>query len=448
MSDTAKNQSKRHVRYFISYSHRDFESRTEGPKLVEFKDLIMTKMKLSPGFVFEPWDDFQILPGDRWREQIDSHLSECDFGLVIVSENLLSSDFITKVELPIFIEGERPFVPLAFGALDFSRDMQGLQDHQVFRLRRPGEEPRALAQCNTPQLKNEFATELIHQIEKKLRRQSGSASAVSSAPASIASSPPSTRSQDDLEAILKNVFKQEFDRIRAEFEKNKELRDLVINAFKIPEGPSDLISLQLMVVFYDNFLNSIGKYSQLSQDCDDRDGFDRLVASFMYLAMDADFARGLRDKKDAGVMEIPEKAKHGITLLLKWTHSLSPLRLDDFKKSRPMNSPECLPNQRFDDIRNNLLKKFGISSNEVDADVRLAERLTEEKAFGTPCFQTLSQDEKETLQRIKADRSPLKDLLLMIVTEGHSIDPSRANFDRQFESHLNHLLAVLDPEKA
>ena len=83
----AANQS---VTLFISYAHRD-----EGLKTQLDKHL--TPLKLQK--IIEKWSDRQIEGGQDWAHQIDSNLKSADIILLLVSPDVVSSEYCAGVEL-------------------------------------------------------------------------------------------------------------------------------------------------------------------------------------------------------------------------------------------------------------------------------------------------------------------------------------------------------------
>jgi hypothetical protein len=53
------------------------------------------------------WSDKDIVPGQKWSEEIDNSLDRVKVAVLLVSVNFLNSDFIQKQELPRFLEAER-----------------------------------------------------------------------------------------------------------------------------------------------------------------------------------------------------------------------------------------------------------------------------------------------------------------------------------------------------
>ena len=115
------------------------------------------------------WQDTGLEIGEDWEKQIIEARDNCDFGLLLVSPAFLGSRFITEKELPVYVSGNKPSIPVMLQPVDFSRhDLKGLEKKQIFRLDYMGfKEPRAYAECKKSR-RDTFVLELFRAIEDKL----------------------------------------------------------------------------------------------------------------------------------------------------------------------------------------------------------------------------------------------------------------------------------------
>ena len=83
---------------FISYSHND-----EG-WVNRLRTLLRPAEKRG---LISTWVDKDIEEGRGWESQIQSQLTKSNFALILMSKNLLKSDYVKNVELPMFLQRER-----------------------------------------------------------------------------------------------------------------------------------------------------------------------------------------------------------------------------------------------------------------------------------------------------------------------------------------------------
>lgn len=83
---------KRAIRLFISYSHRDEKYLQELRKYLEVERRL------------DIWSDERIHAGADWRSEISEALAQADAAILLVSQDFLSSEFISNHELPTLLE--------------------------------------------------------------------------------------------------------------------------------------------------------------------------------------------------------------------------------------------------------------------------------------------------------------------------------------------------------
>ena len=156
-------KSKIIIKSFVSYAHSDDEY------FDPFMKGLVEMLAPSKKYDFEVWWDNAILPGETWSDEINNALEECALGILLLSPAFLSSDYITKNELPKLIGmREKVVIPIILRKVNLKlHDLKGLEERQIFRLKAGPNNYRSYAQCGTSQ-KNDFVYELHEQIERRL----------------------------------------------------------------------------------------------------------------------------------------------------------------------------------------------------------------------------------------------------------------------------------------
>ncbi len=102
------------VEVFLSYSHDDHEI----CRAVE-RHLTLLKRR----GVISAWSDRQLLPGDEWKGQIDSHLNKARIILLLVSSHFIASDYCYDIEMRRALEryeaGEACVIPVILSPVDW-----------------------------------------------------------------------------------------------------------------------------------------------------------------------------------------------------------------------------------------------------------------------------------------------------------------------------------------
>lgn len=153
------------VRFFVSYAHADALTATT------FLKRLTEQLAPSKRYQYNLWRDTMLLVGERWHDEIQQALGECQMGLLLVSPAFLASDYIVKQELPRFLgQVAKPVLPVMLQPVDFQRhDLKGLEHHQIFCL----DKTKAFGNCGTNATRRRFVAQLFGQIEQRLDRLIG-----------------------------------------------------------------------------------------------------------------------------------------------------------------------------------------------------------------------------------------------------------------------------------
>lgn len=168
LKEIEQRDGKPVIPYFICYAHAN-----DKPK----KDLLkrlQPLLKIANQYTFEPWQDIDVQIGENWHNEIQQAITQCHFGLLLVSPEFLGSSYITGKELPYFLPSEK--TPLAWRraapvglkpvAFDGSMDLKGLEALQIFR----DEEERFFSQLGADNTKDAFANRLFKAILEMVKK--------------------------------------------------------------------------------------------------------------------------------------------------------------------------------------------------------------------------------------------------------------------------------------
>lgn len=114
---TAARTPEKGKKLFISYSHKDKEYLSR--LLVHLRPLEKSKL-------IDAWNDTRIVPGQKWREEIEKALEAAAVAVLLVSADFLASNFIVDNELPPLLESASKqgtvILPVILTPCRFARD--------------------------------------------------------------------------------------------------------------------------------------------------------------------------------------------------------------------------------------------------------------------------------------------------------------------------------------
>jgi len=84
------------VRIFVSYSHLDrrWLDKSDPHNIIPFLEASLVGRNV----VF--WYDLSLEPGTKFQAEIENQIDKADIAVLLISQNLLNSDFIRNIELP------------------------------------------------------------------------------------------------------------------------------------------------------------------------------------------------------------------------------------------------------------------------------------------------------------------------------------------------------------
>ena len=154
------------IKVFISYARKD------SKKVEEFLAALEENIGPSRNYQYEIWkDDKNVVVGERWHDEIQRAVGDCDVGLLLVSPLFLTSEYIIKEELHRFMnEQPKPIIPVLLKDIDFIlHDLKGIEHTQIFALYIDSIRKKSYVTCRGNR-KGDFVRELFRQLEERITR--------------------------------------------------------------------------------------------------------------------------------------------------------------------------------------------------------------------------------------------------------------------------------------
>ena len=115
LKEASKLGEEKKINIFISYSHSDEKW------LERLKKYLKVLSRYSENIDY--WEDTQLKGGDKWRQEIESAISNANVAILLVSTDFLASDFIATDELPPLLrkaeESGTRILPLIVSPCDY-----------------------------------------------------------------------------------------------------------------------------------------------------------------------------------------------------------------------------------------------------------------------------------------------------------------------------------------
>lgn len=159
---------------FISYAHLD-------NKDVKVADIFINKFKqYGNNQLLDSWHDKDIPIGSNWFNEISDAIKECDFGIILISESFISSEFIKEHEYQVFIDsvkkGKINLFPILLSHVNFSSEhinikWSTLLEKQIYKFNNYSYFETCLIQDNGKYIHNAQKDKYISEIVNKIKKQ-------------------------------------------------------------------------------------------------------------------------------------------------------------------------------------------------------------------------------------------------------------------------------------
>ena len=181
-----KGIRKRQIRLFVSYAH---DAPENGPRVSRLADNFLQRLKdqlgLCSHYQFLPWTDRTIGLGKQWRQEIETAITTCDGGLLLLTPRFLNSQFILQHELGQFLEPQgiaagKPVIPIGLSQFPLDGDLKGLEPSQIYLgpdYHNTQSKPKFFEELSTEPARNRFAMDAARRIEQRFQQLTTTASA-------------------------------------------------------------------------------------------------------------------------------------------------------------------------------------------------------------------------------------------------------------------------------
>ncbi len=149
------------VTVFVSYARANKRLKST------FMDKLEQQTSAAKYFRYKFWVDDDIAVGERWDQEIKKAIDDSDLGLLLVSPAFLGSQYIPSEELRRLLR--KRVIPVLLQPVDMeNQDLKGLEEHQIFRLEKGVQAPRAFGELRDPK-RDVFAQALFVKMQTRLK---------------------------------------------------------------------------------------------------------------------------------------------------------------------------------------------------------------------------------------------------------------------------------------